>query len=174
MTQSQCEKAKCYSRMLISLMTFLYCMYMYTTCPQQHLLFLGESITGDHGVVKVTCIFARGSMAQGCLIVIVPVGNQSSTVHSEIALRQESNGVLSQNTSHSYNLSVGTYSIVIFDVEADGHVNLMRWLYNERININATCVSPSTTASLPAPSMLEPGLYVCIYQPKILLQHQRL
>lgn len=97
----------------------------------------GESITCDHGVVKVTCIFARGSMAQGCLIVIVRVGSQSSTVHSERALRQESNGVLSQNTSHSFNLSVGTYNIVIFDVEADGHVDLMRWLYNEIINVNA-------------------------------------
>ena len=36
MTQSQWEKAKCYSRMLISLLTFMYCMY--TTCPQQHLM----------------------------------------------------------------------------------------------------------------------------------------
>jgi len=27
----------------------------------------GKSITCDQGVVKVTCIFARGSLAQGCL-----------------------------------------------------------------------------------------------------------
>lgn len=85
----------------------------------------GESITCDQGVVKITCIFARGSMAQGCLIVILPVGSQSSIKHSEKSLRQESNGVLSRYTSHSFNLSVDTYNIVIFDVEADGHVDQM-------------------------------------------------
>jgi len=102
------------------------------------------------------------------------VGNQSSTVHSERALRKESNGVLSQNTSHSFNLSVDTYNIVIFDVEADGHVDLKRWLYKERIYINATCVSPSTTASLPVPSLLEPGLlYVALLIWDIIHRHQK-
>lgn len=115
------------------------------------------------GMVKVTCIFARGSMAQGCLVIIVPVGHQSSVVYSERALRQETNAALSQNASQSFNLSLGTYNILIFDVEADGSVDLMRRLYNEIISVSPTCVLPSPTTSQLAPSLLVPGLYVPQY-----------
>lgn len=123
----------------------------------------GESVTCDQGMVKVTCIFARGSMAQGCLVIIVPVGHQSSVVYSERALRQETNAALSQNASHSFNLSLGTYNILILDIEADGFVDETRRLYNEIISVSPTCVLPSPTTSQLAPSLLVPGLYVPQY-----------
>ena len=99
-------------------------------------------------------------MARGCLIVTVRVGNQSLIIQSERALRQKRDDVLSQNASYSFNVSLGTYNILILDVEANGSVDLIRRLYNELISINPTCVSPSPTASLLAPSMLVPGLNV--------------
>ena len=114
----------------------------------------GESISCNQGVVWITCIFARGSLAKGCLIIIAPVGNHSSTVPPKRALRQESNDSLSQNASHSFDLSVGPYNILILDVEADESVDLMRRLY---ISVNSTCVLPSLTT---APSILVPGLSV--------------
>ena len=121
----------------------------------------GESITCDQGLLKITCIFARGSLAQGCLIVIVPVGNESS-VYSEKALRQNVNNVLSQNASHFFNLSLGTYNILILDVEADGSVDTMRRLYSEIRSVNPSCVLPSPTASLPATSSLVQGFYLAL------------
>ena len=76
-------------------------------------------------------------------------------VHPERALRQETSDVLSQNASYSLNLLLGTYNILIFDIEADGSVDLMQHVYNEMITVNPTIVSPSPTASL-----LVPGLSV--------------
>ena len=99
-------------------------------------------------------------MAQGCLVIIVPVANQSSIVPPKRVLRQETNDDLSRNASHSFNLSVGTYNILILDVEADGTFDPMRRLYNELISVNPTCVSPAPTTLLLASSLLVPGLYV--------------
>ena len=101
-------------------------------------------------------------MAQGCLVIIVPVANTGtiSVIPPETVLRQETNDDLSQNASHSFNLSVGTYNILILDVEADGTFDPMRRLYNEIISVTPTCVSPAPTTSLLASSLLVPGLYV--------------
>ena len=110
------------------------CFYSLATFDVQEL----DVRSGDR-IIDVTCVFARGSQAQGCFIVIqlVTDGPPHPPSMEAEALRGElANGELEREASTSFtDLEAGTYNVLIFDVGVDGTFDLDRSLYNELIEV---------------------------------------
>ncbi len=76
----------------------------------------------EDGTITVTCTFARGSNAQGCL---VKFRNLNGLDERNITILRESNGLEdTQSTSSDMlnDLPDGEYEVVALDMESDGSV----------------------------------------------------
>ena len=132
------------------------CFYSLATFDVQEL----EVRSGD-GTIVVTCVFATGSQAQGCRIVVqlVSDGPPHSPSMEVEALRGElANGELEREASTSFtDLEAGTYNVLIYDVGVDGTFDLDKSLYNELIEVkNLSLIVepvPTITSTSASPGM---------------------
>ena len=106
--------------------------------------------SGDRTIV-VTCVFATGSQAQGCHIVIQLVSDgppHPPSMEAE-ALRVElANGELEREALTSFTgLEAGTYNVLIYDVGVNGTFDLDIEIYlSPSIETRtSTSASPGTT-----------------------------
>ena len=72
--------------------------------------------------ISILCIFAKGSTARGCYILVF---KETVVVSGTVATAEKSTVEMSFNSSKYLvsNLTMGTYSILVFDVESDGSFN---------------------------------------------------
>ena len=111
--------------------------------PNFYFLFLATfdvqktDVKKEGGALNVTCVFASGSQARGCFIVIWVVSDGPSYSKSTEARRIKlDGGELQRDASVSFmGLKAGTYSVLIFDVGVNGEYDLDKSLYNELIEI---------------------------------------
>ena len=116
--------------------------------------------SGDR-TIDVTCVFARGSQAQGCRIVIQLVTDgpsYSASMEAEALRRELANGELEREASTSFtDLEAGTYNVLIYDVGMDGTFDLNRTLYNEQFEVkNLSLIVepvPTITSTSASPGM---------------------
>ena len=71
--------------------------------------------------ICVTCIFARGTSAQGCYISLLE--NHDSVTTNTTGLRIEREGDSLNATGCIQDLEGGLYHVVLYDVEANGTVD---------------------------------------------------
>ena len=121
---------------------------------------------GRGGRISIICIFAEGSQARGCVVIISRRGAEPSVVNNFEASREQGIG----NATASFTgLPAGIYSVVILDIESDGSIDRSKKsLYEEVVIIDgpvmtsATSPTPTTrvaTAATPSPS----GLPLCLF-----------
>ena len=116
--------------------------------------------SGDR-TIDVTCVFARGSQAQGCRIVIQLVTDgppYSASMEAEALRGELANGELEREASTSFtDLEAGTYNVLIYDVGMDGTFDLNRTLYNEQFEVkNLSLIVepvPTITSTSASPGM---------------------
>ena len=118
--------------------------------------------SGDR-TIDVTCVFARGSQAQGCRIVIQLVTDgppYSASMEAEALRGELANGELEREASTSFTgLEAGTYNVSIYDmgVGVDGTFDLDRSLYNELIEVKNLSLTvepvPTITSTSASPGM---------------------
>ena len=111
---------------------------------------------GD-GALNVTCVFATGSLAQGCRIELVSDGPPHPPSMEAEALRVElANGELEREASTSFtDLEAGTYNVLIYDVGVNGTFDLDKSLYNELIEIKnfSPSIEPVLTSTSASPGI---------------------
>ena len=113
--------------------------------------------SGDR-TIDVTCVFATGSQALGCLIQLVSDSPPHPPSMEAEALRGElANGELEREASTSFtDLEAGTYNVLIYDVGVNGTFDLNRSLYNELIEVNLSLIVepvPTITSTSASPGM---------------------
>ena len=116
--------------------------------------------SGDR-TIDVTCVFARGSQAQGCRIVIQLVTDgppYSASMEAEALRGELANGELEREASTPFtDLEAGTYNVLIYDVGMDGTFDLNRTLYNEQFEVkNLSLIVepvPTITSTSASPGM---------------------
>ena len=114
-----------------------------------------------NGTIDVTCVFATGSHAQGCLIVIQLVTDgppHPPSMGAEALRRELANGELEREASTSFtDLEAGTYNVLIYDVGVDGTFDLDKSLYNEQFEVkNLSLIVepvPTITSTSASPGM---------------------
>ncbi len=106
----------------------------------------------EDGTITVTCTFARGSNAQGCL---VKFRNLNGLVERNITLLRESN-VLEDTQSTSSDmlndLPDGEYEVVALDMESDGSVATNCEPVKRMYTFPPPTSTPTTDISLSFPS----------------------
>ena len=114
----------------------------------------GIEVGGQGGNINVTCIFARGSEAKGCMVSVTYLANASESPVMKNADRRVVNGQLSQTASTVFTgLQNGTYMVIATDVEVDGSFDLGREAESQVVIIIDAQSSTSTPSStLPSTS----------------------
>ena len=114
-------------------------------------------------------MFAVGSQARGCFVIISRLGASPPFINELLAFRDEMDGEYTGPATASFTgLSAGIYSVVILDIESDGSFNRSKKsLYEEVVIIDgpvktsAMSPTPTTrvaTTATPSPS----GLPLCL------------
>lgn len=91
--------------------------------------------------ISVECIFAEGSLALGCHLLIQDVAiNQSVSRNATRSLLDNADAHGSSLLApiaqyHESGLRSGQYIVLVFDLEEDGSVNASRWLYKQEIEV---------------------------------------
>ena len=81
----------------------------------------GAEISKDNFRYCITCIFARGTSAQGCYISLLE--NHGSVATNTTGLRIEREGDSLNATGCIEDLEGGLYHLVVYDIEANGTVD---------------------------------------------------
>ena len=119
---------------------------------------------GRGGRISIICIFAEGSQARGCFVIISRLGTEPSVVKNSEASREQGIG----NATASFTgLPAGIYSIAILDIEEDGSIESRESLYEEVVIIDGpvmtSAASPTPTTRVAATATPSPsGLPLCL------------
>ena len=115
--------------------------------------------SGDRKI-DVTCVFATGSQALGCRIVIQLVSDgppHPPSMEAEALRGELDNGELEREASTSFtDLEAGTYNVLIYDMGVNGTFDLDRSLYNELIEVYLSLTVepvPTITSTSASPGM---------------------
>ena len=100
-------------------------------------------VNGNKGRIDVTCVFASGSRARGCVLF---VDNMTNSSHQSInATRDNSSPTASAIFSVSHN---GTYEVTAFDIEEDGSFDSSRRAkFTTHTVIDVPSLPPPVTSS---------------------------
>ena len=111
-----------------------------------------EDVRKGSGTLNVTCVFARGSHAKGCHIVIrLMTYGQPHSASMEARRGELANGELEREVSTSFtDLEAGTYNVSIYDVGVNGEYNLEKSVYNEVIVLLEFSLLPTSSVTVMA------------------------
>ena len=110
-----------------------------------------KDYTPGPGEISVTCYFAVGSHALGCYVVI----STSTMLVQDGDIRREN---ITDSSSMMWHLSdsatrvfsgleVGTYSVVLYDIEYDDKFDLTKGIHLETVNVTET--APTRITDVP-------------------------
>jgi len=108
--------------------TSLFDIYTCKTCYYTYLFTLATYDVQDAEIseginsICITCIFARGTSAQGCYISLLQ--NHDSVPTNTTSLRIEREGDSLNATGCIEDLEGGLYHVVVYDIVADGTIDL--------------------------------------------------
>ena len=97
--------------------------------------------------ISILCNFAKGSTARGCYILMF---KGTVVVSGTVATVEKSSVEVSFNSARYlvFGLNIGTYSILVFDVESDGSFNpSQRPAFSAVVNITSKLASTHTTGT---------------------------
>ena len=97
--------------------------------------------------ISILCIFAKGSTPKGCYILVF---NRTVVVSGTVATAEKSPVEMSFNSAKYLvpNLTMGTYSILVFDVESDGSFNpSQRPAFSAVVNVTGKLATTETTGT---------------------------
>ena len=100
--------------------------------------------------ICITCIFARGTSAQGCYISLLE--NHDSVATNTTGLRIEREGDSLNATGCIEDLEGGLYHVVVYDVEADGTVDWQNRALVIIVALNLTSTPDQVNISWKEPS----------------------
>ena len=100
------------------------------------------SVSVNPGSITITCTFAKGSLANGCHVILR--AENVTDIAMNISREEQSGGQLSQTAvGQASDLEIGTYEITVSDLESDNTIGLPNPI--QIVTVSVTEVQPSPT-----------------------------